>query len=74
MINIKILDLNKIRLDEKSYKNILIYYIRYVTVKNLSYITINNVNPLGLIINKTNGHIEESDGKKCVTLVPTDES
>ena len=74
MINIKILDLNKIRLDEKSYKNILIYYIRYVTVKNVSYITINNVNPLDLIINKTSGHIEESDGKKYVTLVPTDES
>ena len=74
MINIKILDLNKIRLDEKSYKNILIYYIWYVTVKNLSYITINSVNPLDLIINKTNGHIEESDGKKYVTLVPTDES
>ena len=74
MINIKILDLNKIRLDEKSYKNILIYYIRYVTVKNLSYITINSVNPLDLIINKTNGLIEESDGKKYVTLVPTDES
>ena len=74
MINIKILDLNKIRLDEKSYKNILIYYIRYVTVKNLSYITINSVNSLDLIINKTNGHIEESDGEKYVTLVPTDES
>ena len=43
-------------------------------VKNLSYITINGVNPLDLILNKTNGHIEESDGKKYVTLVPTDES
>ena len=31
MINIKNLDQNKIKIDDKSYKNILIYYIRYVT-------------------------------------------
>ena len=31
---------------EKSYKNILIYHIGYVTVKNLSYVKINGVNPL----------------------------
>ena len=33
MINIKSLDPNKIKIDEKLYKNILIYYIGYVTVK-----------------------------------------
>ena len=33
-INIKNFDPNKIRIDEKSYKNILIYYIGYVTIKN----------------------------------------
>ena len=55
MINIKNLDSNRIRIDEKSYKNILIYHIGYVTVKDLSYITISKVNPLYLIINKING-------------------
>ena len=30
LINIKNLDLNKIKVDEKSFKNILIYYIGYV--------------------------------------------
>ena len=31
--NIKIFDPNNIKIDEKSYKNILIYYIGYVTAK-----------------------------------------
>ena len=51
MINIKNIDPNKIKADEKSYKNILIYYIGNVAVKNRSY-TINSVNLLYLIINK----------------------
>ena len=34
MINIKNLDANKIKKDEKPYKNIPIYYIGYVTVKD----------------------------------------
>ena len=35
MINIKNLDLNKIKIDKKSYKNIFIYYVGNVTVKDL---------------------------------------
>ena len=31
--NIKSFDPNKIKIDEKSYKNIPIYYIGYVTIK-----------------------------------------
>ena len=52
MINIKKLDPNKIRIGEKPYKNILIYYIGYVAVKK--FVKINSVTPLYLIINKTN--------------------
>ena len=29
-------------MDEKSYKNILIYYIGYVTIKDTKYIKLNN--------------------------------
>ena len=32
LINIKSLDSNNIKIDEKSYQNILIYYIGYVTI------------------------------------------
>ena len=73
-INIKNLDPNKIKIDEKSYKNILICRIGYLTVKNLRYIKVNNVNPLFLIIIKINVYIEESNGKKYLTLVPTDKN
>ena len=52
IINIKDLDPNNIKIDEKSYKNILIYYIGYVTIKkdlkNFS------LNPLYLVFNKVN--------------------
>ena len=46
MINIKNVDPNKIEVDKKSYKNILIYYLGYVAVKNLSYVKISGVNSL----------------------------
>ena len=58
MITIKNLDSNETKIDEKSYKNI-IYYIGYVTVKDLNYTTINSVNPLYPIFNKINGYIEK---------------
>ena len=51
-INIKNLDLNKIKTDEKSYKNIVFYHTGYVMAKNLSGVKINSINPLYLIIDK----------------------
>ena len=38
MINLKNFDGNNIKIDEKSYKNILIYYIGYVRIKDLNYV------------------------------------
>ena len=48
MINIKNLEPNKIKINEKSYKNILTYYISYQTTNYVkpSYIIINNGNVL----------------------------
>ena len=45
IINIENFDLNNIKIDEKSYKDILIYYIGYVTIKDSIYVKINSVNP-----------------------------
>ena len=45
-----------------------------MTVKNLSYIKINRVNHIYLIISKINGYIEESNKNKYLTLVTTEES
>ena len=69
IVNIKYFDPNKIKIVEKSYKNILIYYIGYVTIKNSKYITINSVNPIYLIINRMNGYFEEINGNKYLTLM-----
>ena len=68
MINNKNFDPNQINIDKKSYKNIDIYYIGNITIKNLSYVSINSVNPLYLINNKVNGYIEECNRNKYLTL------
>ena len=38
IIKLKTFDPNNIKIDKKSYKNILIYHITYVTIKDLRYI------------------------------------
>ena len=74
MINIKNFDLNNIKLDEKSNKNILIYYIGYVTIKESKYAKIYSVNPLHLILSNMNGYFEEINKSKYLTLVPANQS
>ena len=74
IISIKNFDRNKIKEDEKSYKNFLLYYIRYVTIKILKYIKIDSVNPLYHIIHKENRYFEEINKNKNLTLVHTNES
>ena len=74
IINIKNFDPNDIELDEKSCKDIRIYYNEYVTIKGLKYGKINSVNPLYLIFNKVNEYFEEINENKYFRLVPTNES
>ena len=71
IINIENFDPNDITIDKKSYKNILFYYIGYVTIKE--YIKIYSANPLYLIFRYVNGYFEEINGNKYLTLVPTNE-
>ena len=74
IINTKNFDPNNTEIDEKSYKNIPIYYIRYVTIKDSKYVKINNLNPLYFIFSKVNGYFEEINKNKSLTLCPTNES
>ena len=54
IINIKNFDSSLMKIDKKSYKNIGIYYIGYITIKSISdYENINSVNPLYLITGET---------------------
>ena len=73
VIDIKVFDLNSIKIGEKSCKHIPICYIGCVTIKDSNYIKINSVNPLYLIIHKVNGYFEEINKNKYLTLVPTNE-
>ena len=66
--------IQKIERVKNSYKNIFIYYIGYVTIKDSKYVRINNVNPLYLIINKVNENFEEIKKNKYLMLAPTNES
>ena len=59
MINIKYFPSNLLKIDNKLYKNIYIYYARYITITDTYYVNINSVNSLYLIINETDGYIEE---------------
>ena len=70
--NIENFDPNNKNIDEKSYKNVLIYYIGYVTIKE--YVKIYGVNSLHLIFRYVNGYFEEVNGNKYLTLAPTNES
>ena len=59
MVNIKNFDSNLLKIDKKLYKNINIYYIGYITMKDSDYVKINSVKPLYLIIGEADGYIEE---------------
>ena len=58
IINTKNFDPNNIKIDEKSYKNILISDIGYMTIKDLKCVKINSVNPIYLFFSKVNGYFE----------------
>ena len=58
MINIKKLDSNLLKMDEKSYKDNGIYNIGYITIKKIDdYEHIYSVSPLYLISDNVSGYI-----------------
>ena len=63
------------KIDKKSYKDIDIFNIGYVTKKKIgNCININSVNPLYLGITRVNRHIEEKDSNKYLVFDSTDEN
>ena len=59
IVNIEEFNSSLLKIDKKSYKDIDIYYIGYITIKKIGDCeNIYSVNPLYLIIGKVDGHIE----------------
>ena len=63
IIDLKNFDARLLKIDKKSYKNIGIYNIEYITIKKIDDCEyIYKVNPLYLLIDHANGYIEEKNG------------
>ena len=64
MINLKNFKSGLLKIDEKSFKNIGIYNIWYITIKKINdYEYSNSVNPLHLMMGDVIGYIKENDKK-----------
>ena len=62
-------------MDKNLYKKIDIYYIGYVTIKNIDdYENFHSVNPLYLIIREVDGYTEENNGNKYLFFASTDKN
>ena len=71
MINIKDVNPDVLKIEKRSYKNTVIYYIGFIAIKNISdYGSINSANPLYLMIHGEIGHIEEKNRGKWLALSP----
>ena len=74
-INLKDFDASLLKVDKKDYKEIEIYYIRYVTVKKIANCNnINSINPLYLMNNEMIGDFEEKNENKYLVLDDADEN
>ena len=66
---------NLLKIDLKSYKNIGIYNIGYITIKKIDDCTnFDSVNPLYLLLDHANGYIEEKGVNKSLVFDSTDEN
>ena len=68
-------DSSLLKLDKKSYKDIRIYNIGYITIKEIGNCkNIYSVNPLCLLINDASGYIEEINENKYLIFDCVDEN
>ena len=75
MTNIKGFDSKLLKIDKKSCKDIGIWCIGYITIKNIDdFENIHSVNSLYLMIGKLDGYIKENNGDKYLVFDSTDEN
>ena len=74
-INLEDFDASLLKVDIKNYKEIDVYYIGYVTFKEVANCNnINSVNHLYLMIDKMIGHFEEKSENKYLVLDDVNEN
>ena len=75
IIDLKDFDARLLKIDKKSYKNIGIYNIGYITIKKIDDCeSIYSVNPLYLRVDHVNGYIEEKGVNKYLVFDSADEN
>ena len=75
IIDLKDFDARLLKIDKKSYKNIGIYNIGYITLRKIDDCeSIYSVNPLYLRVDHVNGYIEEKGINKYLVFNSTDEN
>ena len=72
MINIKDFQSNLLKIGKKPHKDFDIYYVGYITIKNINDCkNIHSVNPLYLIFNSATGYFREENDEKYLILDST---
>ena len=75
IINLKDSESKLLKIDKKSYKNIVIYNIGYITIKKIDDCeNIYRANPLYLLINHATGYIKDENENKYLIFDSTDEN
>ena len=75
IIDLKNFDARLLKIDKKSYKNVGIYNIGYITIKKIDDCeSIYSVNPLYLHVDHVNRYIEEKEVNKYLVFGSTDEN
>ena len=75
IIDIKTFDSNNLKLDKKTYKDLDIFNIGYVTIKKIGHgYDVNSVDPLYLGIDNASGYIKEVNEDKFLVFNVTDEN
>ena len=74
IIDLKNLEARLLKIDKKSFKDIGIYNIGYITIKKIDDCeNINSMNPLYLLIDHASGYIKEKGVNKYLVFDSTDE-
>ena len=69
MFNIENFIPHLLKIDKKSCKNTDVYYIGYITIRDIGdYESIHSVNPLYFIVGEVDRYIEEKNGNKYLAF------